>query len=235
MKYMAQIIITSPQAVGKVKIKVVDTYNYVVVPSKGTVKKDFTKSPQMKVYKINNRTTTKLTVQRLKREKDFDCIATQKAIELITTDYNTKYASIGFPNDYYVLIGKILVMMMMLEVNPYKELPRYVRTSIALTNACVLVNGEKGFLHGKGAPLFHIYENVVRKNDDTGIDKLMHFLYSAKHAYMEGGKVAYILGAVKEFVKDEMYSWIADDKGWDDLDMEANRRGIAFGRKLPRK
>lgn len=93
----------------------------------------------------------------------------------------------------------------------------------------------KSFLHGKGAPLFHIYENVVRKNDDTGIDKLMHFLYSAKHAYMEGGKVAYILGAVKEFVKDEMYSWIADDKGWDDLDMEANRRGIAFGRKLPRK
>lgn len=69
MKYMAQIIITSPQAVGKVKIKVVDTYNYVVVPSKGTVKKYFTKSPQMKVYKINNRTTTKLTVQRLKREK----------------------------------------------------------------------------------------------------------------------------------------------------------------------
>ena len=30
MTYMAQIIITSPQAVGKAKIKAVDTYNYVV-------------------------------------------------------------------------------------------------------------------------------------------------------------------------------------------------------------
>lgn len=63
----------------------------------------------------------------------------------------------------------------------------------------------------------------------------MHFLYSAKHAYMEGGKVAHALGAMKEFIKDEMYSWIANDKGWDDLDMEANQKGIEFGRKLPRK
>lgn len=52
---------------------------------------------------------------------------------------------------------------------------------------------------------------------------------------MEGGKVSRFLGTTKEFVKDEMYSWITDDKGWDDLDMEANRRGIEFGRKLPRK
>ncbi len=235
MTYMAQVIITSPQAVGKAKIKAVDTYNYVVIPNKGTVKQDLSKPLQKKVYKINNRTTTKLTVQRLKREKDFDCIATRKAIEKITADYNAKYSSNGFPNDYYVLIGKLLVTMMMIEVRPYKELPQYVKTSIALTNACVLVDGEEGFLHGKGAPLFHIYENVVRKNDDTGIDKLMHFLYSAKHAYMEGGKVSRFLGTTKEFVKDEMYSWITDDKGWDDLDMEANRRGIEFGRKLPRR
>lgn len=232
---MAQIRITSPQATGKVRIKVVDTYNYVVVPSKGTEKKDFSLPKQVKNYKINNRITTKLTVQRLKREKGFGCMATQKAIEKITADYNAKYASIGFPNDYYVLIGKLLVMMMLAEIRVYRKQPQYVRTSIALTNACMLVNGEEGFLNGKGAPLFHIYENVVRKNNDTGIDKLMHFLYSAKHAYMEGGKVAYLLGAVKEFVKDEMYSWVSDDKGWDDLDMEANRKGIAFGRKLPRK
>ena len=52
---------------------------------------------------------------------------------------------------------------------------------------------------------------------------------------MEGGKVAHALGAMKEFIKDEMYSWIANDKGWDDLDMEANQKGIEFGRKLPRK
>lgn len=43
MTYMAQIIITSPQAVGKAKIKAVDTYNYVVIPNKGTVKQDFSK------------------------------------------------------------------------------------------------------------------------------------------------------------------------------------------------
>lgn len=232
---MAVIRITSPQAVGSVKITVADTYNYVVVPSKGIVKKDFSKPLQTKVYKINNRITTKLTVQRLRNEKPFDCIATKKAIERITADYNAKYFSIGFPNDYYVLIGKLLVAMMLLEVRSYKELPQYVKMSIALTNASILVNGEEGFLKGKGAPLYHIYENVVRKNDDTGIDKLMHFLYSAKHAYMEGGKVAHALGAMKEFIKDEMYSWISNDKGWDDLDMEANQKGIEFGRKLPRK
>ena len=63
-------------------------------------------------------------------------MATQKAIEKITADYNAKYASIGFPNDYYVLIGKLLVMMMLAEIRVYRKQPQYVRTSIALTNAC---------------------------------------------------------------------------------------------------
>ncbi|MDP0531613.1 hypothetical protein NLB58_07085, partial [Porphyromonas gingivalis] len=38
-----------------------------------------------------------------------------------------------------------------------------------------------------------------------------------------------------EFFADEMYSWFSDDKGWDNLDMEANKKGIEFGRSLSKK
>lgn len=216
-----------------VKTTVKDTMHYVVIPQKGSIEKDFSKTPQMNQYRINNRSASELTIQRLKREISFDSSAVREAIRKITDDYNTKYTN-GFPDDYYVIIGKLLFVMIKQE-NRQIKLPKYVHTSIVLELACILVDGDKGFGGGKGAPLFHIYENVVRKNDDTGIDKLLHFLYSAKYAYVGGSTSAKVMGFLKEFFADEMYSWFSDDKGWDNLDMEANKKGIEFGRSLPKK
>lgn len=77
-----------------------------------------------------------------------------------------------------------------------------------------MIDNESGFNNGLGAPLFHIYENVVRKNDDTGFDKLLHFMSSAKHAHNLSPAISQSLGVAKEFIKDEMYSWInGDEKG----------------------
>lgn len=106
----------------------------------------------------------------------------------------------------------------------------------ALNEVIKIIDNENGFNNGLGAPLFHIYENVVRKNDDTGFDKLLHFMFSAKHAYCLSPNISKVLGISKEFIKDEMYSWIDDaEKGWDDLDMKANQKGIEYGKKLSSK
>ncbi|MFI3239728.1 MAG: hypothetical protein R3Y22_03980 [Bacteroidales bacterium] len=97
----------------------------------------------------------------------------------------------------------------------------------------MLINSEEGFDNGKGAPLFHVYENVARKNDDTGLDKLLHFIYSAMHAYYDGRRTAFLKGFAKELIKDEFKSYVfSDEIGWDDMDMKANAEGIDFGHDL---
>ncbi len=103
----------------------------------------------------------------------------------------------------------------------------------SLKALALLIDSEAGFDNGKGAPLFHVYENVARKNDDTGLDKLLHFIYSAIHAYYWGRRNAYLKGVGKELLYDE-FNKILDknEKGWDDMDMKANAEGIDFGRNL---
>lgn len=214
------------------KLKVSDTMNYIVIPEKGTIKKDFSKKSQMKKYKINGRNASELTIKRLLREKKMSNISISKSIEYITSDYNGKY-NYNFPNDYYAIIGELLFVMNYSKYMNMSKIPKFIRIWYALEESCQLVDGDKGFKEGEGAPLFHIYENVVRRNDDTGIDKLLHFLYSAKYAFLTGAKISGFLGKAKEFVNDEVHSWFnPNDIGWDNKDIEANNLGIKFGKKL---
>lgn len=186
----------------------------------------------MEKYKINGRNASELTIKKLLREEKMGNISISKSIEYITSDYNKKY-NYNFPDDYYATIGKLLFMMNYHKYMNMSKILRFIRIWYALEESCQLVDVDKGFKKGEGAPLFHIYENVVRKNNDTGIDKLLHFLYSAKYAFLAGYKMSDMLGKAKEFVYDEVYSWFnSNDIGWDNKDIEANELGIKFGKKL---
>lgn len=213
-------------------VKISDTMNYIVVPEKGIIKKDFSKKPQMEKYKINGRNSSEITIKKLLKQEKFDNTAVEAGIKKIIDDYNGKYNS-NFPDDYYVIFGKFLFKINYSQYVKVKDTPKYLAIAYALSESCKLVDGDEGFLNGLGAPLFHIYENVVRRNNDTGLDKLLHFLYSAYYSYVNGPTKSTILGIMKEFFKDEVNSWFNDkEKGWDDKDMEANKRGVDFGMEL---
>jgi hypothetical protein len=210
-----------------------DTRHYVVIPEKGRIKKDFSKPIEKTRYHINNRLSNELTVQKLLDEQPFGDFIVSRGIDQITSDYNSKYSVLGFPNDYYDFLGKYLSTLSIWKFSKATSVyPKYFVIGSALDEICKLIDSNNGFNNGLGAPLFHIYENVVRKDDNTGLDKLLHFMYSAKWAYTTSPGISKALGAMKEFVNDEIMSWLNDDKGWDDLDMDANEKGIEFGRKL---
>ncbi len=215
-----------------VKVKVKDTKNYKVIPSQGTIEKDFDLPPQVEQYMINRRKSNELTIKRLERKIIFHSAVVELGIKKITNDYNNRFGD-NFPDEYYEEFGMYVTELLiykhqLIGINkPVKE---------ALNEVIKIIDNENGFNNGLGAPLFHIYENVVRKNDDTGFDKLLHFMFSAKHAYCLSPTISKVLGISKEFIKDEMYSWIDDaEKGWDDLDMKANKKGFEYGKKLSSK
>jgi hypothetical protein len=66
-----------------------------------------------------------------------------------------------------------------------------------------ILDNTKQFGGGKGSAIFHLYENVVRQDDNTGYDKLLHFTFSASYTYKTGHLTSKILGYTKEIVKDE--------------------------------
>ncbi|WP_264847532.1 hypothetical protein [Capnocytophaga catalasegens] len=206
--------------------------NYIVIPERGIIKKDFSKKTQMEKYKINGRNSSEITIKRLLKQEKFNNVAVEAGIKKITDDYNGKY-NCNFPDDYYVTFGRLFFEINYSQYVKIKNTPKYLAIAYALSKSCKLVDGDEGFLNGLGAPLFHIYENVVRRNNDTGLDKLLHFLYSAYYSYVNGPTKSTILGIMKEFFKDEVISWFNDkEKGWDDKDMEANKRGVDFGMEL---
>jgi len=228
----------------------VGTKNYVVIPSTGKVKTDYSREVQMERYRINRRSSSELTILKLNGEFAMEEV-THYTIRQIVLDYNSSYSTIGFPDYYYETCAERMVYQARFKFNEnvrkklfreklnktipeegYNYLTKYLPVVMGLEFVCELINGDKGFSNGEGAPLFHIYENVVRKNDDTGIDKLMHFLYSAKWTLVGNAAISRWLGYAKEFFNDEMMSWFGDDIGWDDLDVEANKRGIRFGENL---
>lgn len=212
-----------------VKTEIQNTKHYKVIPSLGSVRKNFDLPSQMDYYTINRRKTNEITIQRLEKKIPFHSAVVELGIKKITNDYNTRFNN-GFPDDYYNEFGRYITELLI-----YKHQQIKLKTPIdeALNEVVKLIDNENGFNNGLGAPLFHIYENVVRKNDDTGFDKLLHFMFSAKHAHNLNPTISKSLGVAKELIKDEMYSWINDDeKGWDDLDMKANEKGIEYGTEL---
>ncbi|MFV0418259.1 MAG: hypothetical protein ACK5KT_05975 [Dysgonomonas sp.] len=212
-----------------------ETKNYIVIPSTGKIELDHSRPKQTDRYRINNRNSSEDTIRKLKGELKLEYIVS-KTIGDIVLDYNSNYST-GFPDHYYEICGKRMLVHALLKHRSLfkKNAPRILRVGVSLSYICELIDGDKGFCNGEGAPLFHIYENVVRKNDDTGLDKLLHFLYSAKWAFLSKGVISKYLGYAKEFFLDEVPSWVSDDIGWDDKDIEANRRGIAFGNSLKKQ
>ncbi|KYP16243.1 hypothetical protein [Flavihumibacter sp. CACIAM 22H1] len=91
-----------------------------------------------------------------------------------------------------------------------------------------LLDNENNFDGGKGASIFHAYENIVRRDDNTGYDKLLHFTFSATHGYTKGISIGKALGLSKELFMDEIASWFIDDIGWDKNDIKANETGLKF-------
>lgn len=94
------------------------------------------------------------------------------------------------------------------------------------------LKGTKGVLH--------IYESIARSDDNTGFDKVQHFVRSATEQY--GFIAESTLGFTtdvkqygKEIFMDEIPSWFGDDIGYDKYDMIANNRGQLFGKQLYQK
>ena len=71
-------------------------------------------------------------------------------------------------------------------------------------------------------------------SENTGYDKLLHFSFSAEKTLSFGSKIGSGLGYLKEAVKDEAWSWLpgVNDKGWDQLDIKANEKGVQYGSQL---
>ena len=218
------------------RTKVADTREYIVIPQTGFIRKDFSITPQMERYRINRRLSNEVTVQRLLRERSFDNLVVERGIERIVRDYNTSYGN-RFPELYYDDFGRfITVQAENVRRITSPDASRAERWAMALEDVSRLVNSESPgrFDHGFGAPLFHIYESIVRRNDDTGIDKLLHFLHSAKYAFTLSPFRSFVRGVAKEANDERQRLLSGEGEGWCNLDMVANRRGIQFGRELRR-
>jgi hypothetical protein len=79
---------------------------------------------------------------------------------------------------------------------------------------------------------FHVFESIARQNDDSGWDKVQHFVRSATACYKRGNLATDSMQYGKEIFYDEVPSWVSSDRGFDPADMLANNRGQAYGQQL---
>lgn len=176
-------------------------------------------------YTINGRRSNLATVERLNSRGNNTAIV-RAGLGKIEEDFK-KFKGV-FPEGYYEDFGKFLINT---EIEILKPTAIHEASAISqgFDDIKNLLDNENNFNNGEGSPLFHAFESIVRRNDNMGYDKLMHFSFSAQHAYSKGAEVSWFLGRVKEFIKDEVVSWFNDDAGWEDRDIEANDKGIKFG------
>ena len=97
-----------------------------------------------------------------------------------------------------------------------------------LDNKC-----EKEWTEG-GAAIFHLYESYVPKfnGDENGLDKVKHFIYSARLCFMKSAPQSLIGGYIVE-----VGDWLkqkagGDGTGFDKGDIVANKKGIEYGNEL---
>jgi hypothetical protein len=79
---------------------------------------------------------------------------------------------------------------------------------------------------------FHVFESIAKSDNDSGWDKVQHFIRSATSQYQKGKIITDILQYGKEVFFDEVPSWFSDDTGFDSKDMLANNQGQTYGQKL---
>ncbi len=142
------------------------------------------------------------------------------AIRRLQQDATTLHGD--FPSDYYVTFSRA-----------------FIRESIRLNGADAGIEavgkafGSEDFSQGRAA--LHLYEALARRDENTGFDKVQHFIASAVSEF-ENTKIGTDIRQYgKEIFFDEIPSWFTDDVGYDPNDMLANNRGQAFGDELYRR
>ncbi len=183
-----------------------------------------TRINQRQEYTINNRNASLNTVQELQGTKIPDPIITE-GMNKITSDYASNGGQ--FSDNYNVVFGKFMFEQGFKNMNGCAEAD-FEKSATETWNT---INNET-WTHG--ATLFHLYESFVRKNNNTGYDKLLHFTASAYYTINYGAGTSSFLGNMKEFWKDEVPSWMpgSKDKGWDNNDTKANKDGIDYGQTV---
>ncbi len=79
---------------------------------------------------------------------------------------------------------------------------------------------------------YHVWEAIMRTGDDTGWDKVQHFVRSATSQYLYGKYPTNTLQYGKEIFSDEIVGWFDGSDSFSGQDMLANNRGQAFGERL---
>ncbi len=183
-----------------------------------------TRVNQRQEYTVNNRNASLSTVQELQGTKTPDPTI-QAGMDKITSDYASNGGQ--FSDNYNVAFGRFMFEQ------GFKNMGGCTADDFtkSATNTWNVLDNTT---FSKGATLFHLYESFVRKNDNTGYDKLLHFSKSAQLTIKYGANTSGFLGTMKEFWKDEVPSWMpwSNDKGWDSNDMKANQDGINYGKTV---
>jgi RHS repeat-associated protein len=184
-------------------------------------------------YTLNGRNTTASTIDQFNNRTDNDPL-TNSALEKLFRDYKENGGK--FPEDYYADFGKH-IFNTSISQSSQKQKDATIGISKGIVKAINFIDNEENFGGGRFATVYHAYEILVGTNENTGYDKLMHFTFSAAKTFSFGRKVGLGLGYMKEGIKDEAYSWLpfVKDKGWDNLDIKANKAGVQFGSQLRSK
>lgn len=167
---------------------------------------------------LNGRPTTMKTIDELSHPENAHPLVCA-GLEKIKQDL-VHYKGV-FPDNYYEIFGTYMVTTA-LRLNEGKIGDAMEELWSTIDN--------KQWKHGSA--IYHLYENLVRKNDNTGHDKLLHFLGSALWQCRSKGLLTEVMQYGKE-IQDEIQKRLGQAKdGFDTNDIRANRRGEAFAETL---
>lgn len=191
-----------------------------------------TESNQTKILKSWANTNQKITEQDIRKIafSTIDIINRKdmsknpliyKALDKLISDY--RIYKDNFPQEYYVDFGRYMVE----NANTHNDLVKTFENLIYF-----MYSKRKGASEEGGIAIFHLYENYVPKfeGDENGLDKVIHFLESAKLTYiLRDPDYVRSLGVANE-IKDFVIGG-----GFSNDDILANEQGIQFALELLEK
>lgn len=132
-------------------------------------------------------------------------------------DRDAKTFSPGkFPAEYYIHFSKELAEFAQENGKSPKQAFRILRKFISSDEFNSL--GKK-------------YQSLVQPDETGGLDKVKHFLTNASYTRQFGGLFSKAASIGKESL-DEVKQWVGKHPtGWDSNDMDANNKGIQYGRE----
>ncbi|PAU99211.1 hypothetical protein B9T66_08350 [Helicobacter sp. TUL] len=191
-----------------------------------------TESNQTRILKSWAKTNQKITEQDIRKIafSTIDIINRKdmsknpliyKALDKLISDY--RIYKDNFPQEYYVDFGRYMVE----NANTHNDLVKTFENLIYF-----MYSKRKGASEEGGIAIFHLYENYVPKfeGDENGLDKVIHFLESAKLTYiLRDPDYVRSLGVANE-IKDFVIGG-----GFSNDDILANEQGIQFALELLEK